>query len=403
MFNSLGQLEAFLEKQNANRTDSYTLERMQQTVNLLGHPELDYKVVHIAGTSGKGSTCQMIYSILRAAGYSVGIYTSPALVSPLERIVVDGKEISERKALQIINQHWKLLEPLRLTYFELFTVLTFLYFSEKKVAYAVIEVGVGGRLDATNVVTPTVAIVTEVDLDHMELLGNTRQKIAREKEAIIKPGCIGLSGSTYVKRGRYIDLSKATNIKPTLSGTTFSYKSFQKIKLNLVGSYQVRNAILAIEAAQGLHLPKPALYKGLHQVKHLGRFEVISRKPLVIVDGAHNPHKMTAFVDSLEQLQQLEQFQQVIGLISIKYTKDIKHTLQPILPLLDVVIITTFGESAPAIKIAQVAHELQPDLPIFVSHQPRRAYRLFRKHLHRSDLGIITGSLYLIGELYSVL
>jgi dihydrofolate synthase/folylpolyglutamate synthase len=237
----------------------------------------------------------------------------------------------------------------------------------------------------------------------MVQLGNTLRKIAREKAAIIKPGCIGLTGSRYVKRGRYINLQRAMVLKTNLDGTTFTYRPYRRLYLNLPGQYQVRNAVLAIEAARALGLPTAAIIDGLRHVKQRARFEVLSRRPLVIADGAHNPQKITAFVQSLQAIIPLSQFRQRQALLSVKYTKDLTATLAPLVPLLDQVVLTSFAESASLPQLKRVVQRLNPRVHIQVVPNLPMAYRIFRKQLDKSDLGIITGSLYMIGDLYSVL
>lgn len=398
-FTSLAQIENYLHEQDHGRHDYYTVDRMHQAVRRLQHPELKYKVVHVGGTSGKGSTCQMIYSILQAAGYKVGVFTSPHLVGPLERIEVNRRAITETKFVQLVNQVWPTIHDLQLTYFEFFSFLALQYFAEQKVDYGVIEVGMGGRLDATNVVIPTVAVVTDIGLDHTETLGHTKRAIAIEKEQIIKPGCIGLTGSRYVHRGRYIDLTKAIIRQQDLTGTLFDYKTHKKLFLNLVGAYQVRNGILAIEVAQALRLPKRAMYQGLAQVQTRGRFEVVSQQPLIIMDGAHNPQKMAAFVHSLRQVVPVRKSKKIVLLLALKYNKDAVATLRPVVPLADVVVLTSFDKGMSLHTLRDLVRQRNPQAKIILKKDSKLAYQIFRKNLDKNDLGIITGSLYMIGDL----
>lgn len=402
-FRSLQQFTQYLERRDQHRTNSYELTRMRRAITRLQRPDQAYTIIHVSGTSGKGSTCAMIAAILQAAGHSVGLFVSPHLVTLRERFVVNGRLITERQCLHIINQLWTQLFDLELTIFEWCAVIGLVHFKNRRVDYVVLEVGMGGRLDATNVVTSKVAVVTEIGFDHMDYLGDTLPKIAREKAAIIKPGCVGLTGSRYVKRGRYVNLDGASRIVTTLSDTTFNYKEYERLKLNLLGKYQVRNAILAIAVARVLHLPRQAIYYGLAHVRQRARFEVLSRRPLVIVDGAHNPQKMMAFVQALHELAPLAQFNKRRALISVKYTKDITATLRPLVGLLDSVVLTTFAESAKLSELRAVACKLQPRLTVQVEPNILQAYRLFHQQLDKHDLGIITGSLYMIGNLYSVL
>ncbi|EKD76702.1 MAG: hypothetical protein ACD_43C00017G0002 [uncultured bacterium] len=402
-FRSLKQFERIIEQHDKQRGDSYQLNRMQQAVERLQHPDRNYKIIHVTGTSGKGSTCAMLSSILQAAGHSVGLFVSPHLITIRERIVVNNRLITERQLLQLVNRLWTKVSDLNLTYFEWCTLSALVFFAQRKVEYVVLEVGMGGRLDATNIVSPVLAIVTVVGFDHMEQLGNTLPKIAKEKAAIIKPGCIGLTGSRYVKRGRYVDTARAKITTATLAGTTFTYGPFQKLQLNLVGAYQVNNAVLAIDAALALHVSRRAIAQGLRQVKQRARFEVLSHRPLIIVDGAHNPQKMQAFVGSLRVLVPLQNYSQRSALISVKYTKDLYATLRPLIPLLDTIYITSFAQSAPIQQIKAAVRSINPYVKIIVEPNLIAAHHLFRKKLDKHAIGIITGSLYMIGNLYSVL
>lgn len=397
-FKSIAQLHTFLKERDPKPGSSYSLERMQQAAERLRHPEQQYKVVHVGGTSGKGSTCTMIASILEAAGYSVGHYTSPSLVSPLERLVVNQKMATESVALRLVNRLWPQLSDLKLSHFEFFTILALQYFAERRVDYAVIEVGVGGQYDATNIVQPTVAVVTTVGLDHTALLGKTLRSIADHKQAIIKPGSIGLTGSKLIKRGRYIHVDAAKHILPTLTTTTFDYGQMKRIELSTGGRYQVRNAILAIEAARALGIAEPAIRYGLRAAKLVGRFQVLGRRPLIIVDGAHNPQKMAAFVDALTAVVDTKR-QRIVCLYAMKSTKDMRKTLLPLARLLDTVVVTTFPRSYSPHTIRRVLRSLNHHVQIKLEPNPKLAYTVWRRSIQPADVGIITGSLYLIGYL----
>ncbi len=398
-FRSLDHIEQYLLKADAQRHDHYTLDRVQQAVVVLGNPQLKYTVIHVGGTSGKGSTCQLMASILHASGQRVGLFTSPAIVSPLERLQINGRPITEKRFVEMTNRVWPKLESIQLTYFEFFTIMALYFFAEAKVDYAVVEVGMGGRLDATNVVTPTVAIVTTIGLDHTGQLGRTRPLIAREKEHIIKPGCIGLTGSRYVQRGTYIDTAKVNIHSQDLSGTVFSYRTYRKLKLNMLGRFQVHNAILALEAARRLKVPEVIIRKGLEQALNPGRFEIITRQPLVIMDGAHNPEKMASFISALQQIVDIQSYNQVVGLIALKYNKDATATLRPLLKELNTVVITSFDQGMKVTQLRSYARKINPKMRIILEPNSTKAYKVFTRHVTSNDLGLITGSLYMIGNL----
>lgn len=398
-FRSLQHIENYLLKADEQRQDHYTLDRVQQAVEILGNPQLTYKVVHVGGTSGKGSTCQIVSSILQASGKRVGLFTSPAIVSPLERLQMNGKPVTEKKFVELTNRIWSQLKTIQLTYFEFFTIMALYYFAEAKADYAVIEVGMGGRLDATNVVTPTVAIVTTIGLDHTKQLGRTRPLIAREKEHIIKPGCIGLTGSQYVHRGIYIDTTKAHIDSQDLSGTVFTYRSLKRLRLNMLGQFQIHNAVLAIEATRRLKISEAVIRKGLQQASNSGRFEIITRHPLVIMDGAHNPEKMTSFVGSLQKIIDIKSYDQVVGLIALKYNKDATATLRPLVRKLNKVVITTFDQGMSVTQLRNIVRKINPTVKVVLQANSTKAFREFTGQVQPHDLGIITGSLYMIGNL----
>ncbi|MDP3970274.1 MAG: folylpolyglutamate synthase/dihydrofolate synthase family protein [bacterium] len=398
-FQTVQQIEDYMLQQDRSRDDHYTLDRVKQALQLLDSPHLKYKVVHIGGTSGKGSTCNMMASILKANHKKVGLFTSPAIVSSLERIQINGRSVTETSFVKLVNKIWPKIVELHLTYFEFFTVMALYLFADRKVDYAVIEVGMGGRLDATNAVESVVAVVTNVGLDHTEQLGRTKAKIAKEKGAIIKSGSIGITGSSYVKNARFIDVTKAVISSTTLAGNIFTYKKLRDVQLKLIGEYQVGNAVIAIEAAQALNIPEVAIRRGLETAKNAGRFEIISMQPMMIVDGAHNPDKMWAFIKSLRKIVEIDDYNKIVVLFALKFNKDIKATLKPLLTIVDTLIITTFSKGTDMKKIASVVRELSPHVKIIIRKDSRDAYSYYRKIVKSEDLGIITGSLYLIGDL----
>ncbi|MFH0819353.1 MAG: Mur ligase family protein, partial [Patescibacteria group bacterium] len=268
------------------KPQAYSTARIQAFLSYLNNPQDKFKVVHVAGTSGKGSTCQMIASILKQAGYKTGLTISPYLIDPLEKIQINNRQISEKFFINLVNKYKFLIVKFNLTYFEAFIALTFIYFARQKVDYAVVETGLGGRLDATNVFNnPALSIITNIGLDHTEVLGKTKKQIAREKSAIIKNSQKAITGSRLIKNAKYIDITKTVNIKT-----------------NLLGEFQKQNAILAIEACKFLKIPEKYIKAGLLKLNHFGRFTVQSQKPLIIIDGAHNPDKIHAFISSFKKL-----------------------------------------------------------------------------------------------------
>jgi dihydrofolate synthase/folylpolyglutamate synthase len=299
----------------------FNLDRMRALMAELGNPEAKYPVIHVAGTKGKGSVSALCASALQAAGYKVGLYTSPHLLDYCERIQINGESVSHRGLVDLVEQIKPAVVKIpKLTTFEITTALGFLYFAQQKVDAAVIEVGLGGRLDATNVVMPKVSVITSLSYDHMAVLGNTLALIAGEKAGIIKPGVPVVSAPQKDEPLEVLmRIAKERSAPFTLVGRDVTFKplshsldgqSFQvstkeealKLTMPLLGSHQVLNAAVAVTALwifreQNLDVPDFEIQNGFAKVKWPARFEVVRRDPPVIFDSAHNQ-------ESFERLHQ---------------------------------------------------------------------------------------------------
>ncbi len=304
------------------------LERIADLLETMGNPEKDLRFIHLAGTNGKGSTLAFLYSVLTEAGYRVGRYTSPAVFNYRERFTVGKRMISEKdfvKGTEIVRAAAEeMAEKGKDTpsAFEAETALAFWYFKEKACDIVLLETGMGGRLDATNVIpAPMAAVIASVSYDHMNFLGDTLEKIAGEKAGIIKPGSAVVSAKQHEEAGsvikkaaeqaktEYYEVDEgAIKDRKVAKGALyqlFDYKDYKKIKIGLVGKYQLKNAALAIEAAQalrdkGLKITDSALLKGLENAVWPGRFQKVSDKPCVIVDGAHNEEAAERLAESID-------------------------------------------------------------------------------------------------------
>ncbi|HHW95092.1 MAG TPA: bifunctional folylpolyglutamate synthase/dihydrofolate synthase [Mogibacterium sp.] len=267
------------------------LTRMNRLLESLGHPEKNFKVIHIAGTNGKGSTAVMIASILEEAGYSVGLYISPHLESYCERIQIwDG---THRMIAR--DNFEKLMARLEtfpgLTLFEKLTGTAYLFFAEEKPDYIILECGLGGRLDSTNTISkPLVSVITQVGMDHTDILGKTIIKIAREKAGIIKPG-VPLVSQTMDLIVKNILSRTAKEIGCEFIDVSFKIDQYRKYKLGMKGKYQLANAATAVEAIRAacIKVTEEAIEKGLQKAVYPGRFEILDTEPYWIIDGAHNP------------------------------------------------------------------------------------------------------------------
>ncbi|MFA5114304.1 MAG: folylpolyglutamate synthase/dihydrofolate synthase family protein [Candidatus Margulisiibacteriota bacterium] len=306
------------------------LERIERLLDRLDNPQRTLKTIHVAGTNGKGSTCAMIASILQAAGHKVGLYTSPHLIKYNERIKVNGKDIPGKdfkKGLSLVEQAEEGMGE-RPTVFEALTALAFWYFAQEKVDYAVVEVGMGGRLDATNVVTPLICVITNIDLEHTAVLGKTLAKIAVEKAAIIKPGVPVITAETKPEALKVI--KHQAEKKHSLLIQVGSQQA--GLRSALIGEHQKTNAACAVVAVRlaGINVGKEAVGRGLESVVWPARFQVVSKKPLTIVDGAHNPAGVATLVATLQAQYPGRKFTFIIGTQSDKDAASMLSLLKPV-------------------------------------------------------------------------
>jgi dihydrofolate synthase/folylpolyglutamate synthase len=299
------------------------LERIQALLERVGNPHERLQAVHIGGTNGKGSVAVMIASVLQRAGYRVGLYTSPHLISYCERIQINGAPIAEDEFAHIADELMPIADAMadKPTQFEFMTALAFLYFLRQKIDIAVIEVGLGGRFDATNVITPMVSVLTNVELDHTDLLGETLEQIAWEKAGIAKRGVPLVTGERKPNALEVIARECAAVGAPLIPARqrarrtdfTWEYQEFEvwgegKVRMKLLGGYQRENLNVALEALevlrQSLEIPHEALVRGLEQASWPGRFEVVQREPYIILDGAHNPHAARALREDVRRYRE---------------------------------------------------------------------------------------------------
>ena len=298
------------------------LERIGELCERLGHPEKSLKFIHVAGTNGKGSTSAMLDSVLRAAGYKTGLYTSPYIRVFNERMRVNGENISNGELAELTEYIKPIADGMTdsPTEFELITALAFEYFARHSCDIVILEAGMGGRLDSTNIIdTSILSIITGIALDHTAFLGDTVEKIAAEKAGIIKENTPILYGGTdesakaVIKakaekmnsRFECVDYGKLNVKDMTLDGTVFDFSEFKDLKISLLGSYQPRNAAIVVSAIEilrqnGVEISDKALREGLFLAQWQGRFEILSRNPLIIFDGAHNPQGIEAAVESIK-------------------------------------------------------------------------------------------------------
>ena len=298
------------------------LERIGELCERLSHPERKLKFIHVAGTNGKGSTSAMLDSVLRAAGYKTGLYTSPFIRVFNERMRINGENIGDGELAELTDYIKPIAEQMedKPTEFELITALAFEYFARHNCDVVILEAGMGGRLDSTNIIdTSVLSIITGIALDHTAFLGDTVEKIAAEKAGIIKSGVPVIYGGTdevaedVIKlkaeemnsHFTCVDYGKLKINSFLLDGTSFDVGEYKDLKIKLLGSYQPRNATIVVSAIEalrnsGFDISDSALYNGLLSARWQGRFEILSREPLIIFDGAHNPQGIDAAVESIK-------------------------------------------------------------------------------------------------------
>lgn len=337
------------------------LDRIRNLCRGLGNPQEDLKFIHVTGTNGKGSVCAMLDSVLREGGYKVGLFTSPYVREFNERMRINGENIPNSRLAELTEKVKAVAEKMtdRPTEFELITAIAFQYFNEEKCDIVILEVGMGGRLDATNIISSSLLqIITGVAIDHAAFLGETIEKIAGEKAGIIKENSVALWGGDSMVAETVIeaecenkqtilcktDYSRLSIDSADLSGTLFNYKNRQGMKIALLGSYQPRNAAIVLDAIDnlsgiGLRVSEEAIREGLAKAVWHARFEIISENPLIIFDGAHNPQGVDAAVKSIEDYFGKEKIVIISGVLrdkdynyiskSISRVADTVYTITP--------------------------------------------------------------------------
>lgn len=406
------------------------LSRTEKILELLGNPHKKLKCVHIAGTNGKGSTTSMVASILKESGYKVGMYTSPFIEEFEERIQINGVNIGKDELAEVITKVSKVIDKVielgydNPTQFEIITCAGLLYFYEKKVDFAVIEVGLGGRLDSTNVITPILSVITSISYDHIDILGDTLSKIALEKAGIIKENVPVVlypqerEAEGIIQKVCNDKNCKLINVKKdcveflgciekddeyrVLQNVTVQGQcDIYDISLSLLGKHQLLNcavAIYAIEALkqQGITIDKMHIIKALSKVKWMGRFEVMKTNPTVVIDGAHNIDGILKLKESVEAYIKYDDLILILGILADKQVKDIVKTLAPIAK--KVICVTPHShraELADKLKLEVEKYNIQCEAVEDYSE----AYKLGLKYCSKNDLLLISGSLYMIGDM----
>jgi dihydrofolate synthase/folylpolyglutamate synthase len=413
------------------------LKRMEKLMELLEYPERRLKFIHIAGTNGKGSVCAYLTEVLKQSDYGVGTFTSPYIEQYTDRIRWNGANIADEDLLRVVNKLKPLVDQIAAselgqpTMFEVSTAVAIDYFARIACPdYVVWETGLGGRLDSTNIVKPIVTVITNVGHDHMEILGNTLELVAAEKAAIIKPGVPVVSA---VEQPGVIEVmeqeAKKKNCTLYLSNRKFHYesissqennqvfnfegpfRSIKQIHISMNGAHQVQNASVALMTIEllrqyyALIVEDDVLLRAMKETQWAGRLEMVSTEPRILIDGAHNPEGGAALAQALRDTYSYKKLHFVMGMLS---TKNHSGYLRHILPLVDTLILTepVWYKKEEAAKLAELAAALiqemgLPDIEIIAEPNWKTALELVKNKTAEDDLAVVSGTLYLIGDVRS--
>jgi dihydrofolate synthase / folylpolyglutamate synthase len=416
------------EKHLRYNIDTFNLKRMEHLLSLVGNPQTKVDTVHIAGTKGKGSTATMLANMLQANGYKVGLYTSPHVVDLHERIMVNCEMISKTAMLGLLNRIYKAVETVSKTsaptFFEIMTAIAFMHFADSKADVAVIETGLGGRLDSTNVIKPKVVGITNLSFDHQKQLGSTIEEIAKEKAGIFKAGVPIVTVQQEPNAMRVLR-AQATAVKAPISVTgvdiDFSHRfetssehgphnrvclttptsKFEHLRVPLLGIHQAVNCGLALAMLDklkscGFEIDNDKAVEGLAKVKMAGRMEMICEDPRILIDGAHNAASIRALMHAIGQSIP---YDSMIVIFGCNEDKDVNGMLQELQFGADKVIFTR-SNSLKAMSPDELAEKYIAISGKMCQTAPAlgEALRLAKSAVGKEDLVCITGSFYLIGQ-----
>ncbi|WP_270659012.1 bifunctional folylpolyglutamate synthase/dihydrofolate synthase [Paraclostridium bifermentans] len=407
------------------------LDNIKKLLELLGDPQNNLKIIHVAGTNGKGSTCSFISSILKESGYKVGLYTSPFLETFTERIRVNGENIREEevgKIVSLIKEKIEIMVSEGYSYpteFEIVTAMAFYYYNQEKVDFVALEVGLGGRYDATNVIDkPVVSAITSISLDHTGILGDTLAKIAFEKGGIIKEDCPTIvypqqeEASEVIKnicaekKSKYIECDfknieiKSSNINSQIYNCNINGKELRDLEIKLIGDHQIKNSILALNVIEYLNdikitnISEENIRKGLLETKWPGRIEKISENPMFIIDGAHNEEGAKSLANSIDKYFENKNKILVIGMLE---DKDIDSVLDLLIPKFNNVITTT-PDNPRAIDANKLKEKIERyNIEVTCKPNIKEAVDYALEISNKDDVIISAGSLYMIGNVRTII
>ena len=425
-------LESLAKLGHELRGVKFDLNAIRTILAALEHPQKRYPTAIIAGTNGKGSTSAMLASILQQSGMRTGLYTSPHLVRVNERIRVGGEEISDDEFARSFTEVWSAVEELlaakslaaRPSFFEYLTAVAFLHFARSPVEFAVLEVGMGGRLDATNVTEPRVAVITNIALDHQQYLGTTIRAIAGEKAGVIKPGCPVVStcenpeavevirrraselGAPLIETWSHGDVSNVSRLNGHYQfDLSMDGESLPALSTSLPGRFQIKNSVAAVTAArvlakQGLKISNDIIADGLRQARWPGRLEVVCDRPMVVLDGAHNPAAAKAIAAHAAEQWTGRRLTLVYASMRDKAIREITESLFPLAER----IILTHPDQSRAAEPLEILDTLgaKPE-DVTLERDPVAALERAVRESGPEDVVLAAGSLFLVGEIKKAL
>ena len=414
-----------------NFGSNYGLERTHKLLEHLGNPEKDLKLIHIAGTNGKGSTTSMITEILMGAGYRVGMYTSPFIEEFEERIQINKRNIPKEILANLIDEVKVAVDRVieegynHPTEFEIITVLMLLYFKKEKIDFGVIEVGLGGRLDSTNVIIPILQVITSISFDHTNLLGNTLEEIAREKSGIIKRNiptiiypqeeevlkviknkCIDMGSDLYIADNDNIKFVKVVNKDKPYQLLKYKSKEELDILLPLLGEHQILNLSVAMKTIEVLNNRKvvnittESIIESIKNVTWKGRLEVLSNNPYVVIDGAHNIQGIQTLSKNIKKYFEYDNLYLILGILA---DKDVEEMIKVITPMAKKVYAVT-----PNSIRAELAEDLKKEIIKYNENcqaydDYKEAYLTALNDADENDLILASGSLYMVGDMRKII
>jgi len=376
------------------------------------NPQEKLRIIHVAGTNGKGSFCAMMGSVLKEAGYRVGVFTSPHLERVNERFTINGEEISDKDLAKYVTSIVSLSEDMYgkedgFTYFEILTMVAFLHFHKQKVDFVLLEVGIGGRLDSTNIITkPLLSVIMSIGMDHMEMLGNTIEEIAREKGGIIKQDCpVVLYDDEPKVHNIFLEMARAKN--------AIVYKGSEVIcnhdimRIGLLGSHQGKNASVVFMAAVALEemgaaqIGRDALDEGLARARHPGRMEIMAENPMIILEGAHNLQGVEACVKNFKRLDPMREVTIIMAMMN---DKEYHHSINLFATFAARIIFTKPYYDGRAVNPHELAAVLEySNKETFVREDCKDALELARSLSPEDGIILCTGSLYLVADIRKIL